>query len=80
MLAAGDAPQAMLKALPPHQFIARTVNGRTRYLYADPAVCGCIYVGDPAALARYRQEMAANGEEIREILSSTPLPGEEGLP
>jgi hypothetical protein len=74
---------AMLKSLPPHQFVSRTVNGRTRYLYADPMACGCIYVGDQIAYDRYRQEMAAQqtatDAQIRAILSSAPLPGEEGL-
>jgi hypothetical protein len=42
-------------------------------------VCGRIYVGDQAAYDRYRQEMAAAGEEIRAILSSAPLPFEEEL-
>jgi hypothetical protein len=74
---------AMLKGLPPHQIVARTTNSKTRYLYADPIVCGCIYVGDQGAYDRYRQNMvaqrAATDEQIRAILSSTPLPGEEGL-
>lgn len=74
------ARSALLNSLPPQQFVARTANGRTRYLYADPTACGCVYVGDRTAFDRYRQEVAAKGEEVREILSSTPLPGEEGLP
>jgi hypothetical protein len=55
-----DSPTRMasLKALPPHQFLARTRNGATRYLYADPTVCGCIYVGDQNAYDRYREQVA----------------------
>jgi len=53
------------------------------YLYADPMVCGCIYVGDQNAYDQYRQQMAARqtatDDQIRAILSTTPLPGEEGL-
>lgn len=80
-----DSPTrtASLKALPPHQFVARTRNGMTRYLYADPTVCGCIYVGDQNAYDRYRQQMAVRqtttDEQIRAVISSAPLPGEEGL-
>jgi hypothetical protein len=74
---------ASLKALPPHQFVARTIKGRPSYLYADPVVCGCVYVGDQRAYDQYRQQMAtqqtATDEQIRAILSTTPLPGEEGL-
>jgi hypothetical protein len=74
---------ATLKSLPPHQFVTRTTDGGTRYLYADPTVCGCIYVGDQSAYDQYRQKMAtrqtATDEQIRSILSSAPLPGESGL-
>jgi hypothetical protein len=80
-----DTPARMagLKALPPHQFVQRTINGRTTYLYGDPTLCGCIYVGDQNAYDRYRQQMAARqtatDAQIRAVLSSSPLPGEEGL-
>ena len=74
---------ASMKALPPHQFVTRYRNGRTVYLYADPTVCGCIYVGDQNAYNQYRQRMAARqtatDEQIRAILSTAPLPGDEGL-
>jgi hypothetical protein len=91
LLAAGFASKkadaaaqiAGLKSLPPHQFAARNRNGRTLYLYADPTVCGCIYVGDQHAYDQYRQQMAARrtatDDQIRAILSTAPLPGEEGL-
>ena len=91
LLSAGFVPKkanstsrmATLKSLPPHQFVTKTVNGGTRYLYADPTICGCIYVGDQTAYDQYRQKMAAaqtaTDEQIRSILSSTPLPGESGL-
>jgi hypothetical protein len=75
------AQMASLKSLPPHQFVAKNRNGRTRYLYADPTVCGCIYVGDQNAYDQYRQaaRRTATDEQIRAILSTAPLPGEEGL-
>jgi hypothetical protein len=63
--------------------IEATINGGTRYLYADPTICGCIYVGDQKAHDQYRQKMAAvqtaTDEQIRSVLSATPLPGESGL-
>src|SRR6202020_1897165 len=41
--------QAMLHRLPAHQFVQR-INGDTvHYVYADPLVCGCIYVGTQQA-------------------------------
>ena len=46
--------QAMLKRLPPHQFVQR-VNGDTvHYVYADPLVCGCLYVGTQQAFGQYK--------------------------
>jgi hypothetical protein len=46
--------QAMLHRLPPHQFIQR-VNGDTvHYVYADPLVCGCLYVGTQQAFNQYK--------------------------
>jgi len=72
-----------LKSLPAHQFVMRTVNGKARYLYADPTACGCVYVGDQQAYDQYRQKIAARqtatDQQIRATLSSAPLPGEEGL-
>jgi hypothetical protein len=77
------ARMASLKALPPHQFVAKTINGKPSYLYADPVVCGCFYVGDQRAYDQYRQLMStqqtATDQQIRAILSTAPLPGEGGL-
>ncbi len=74
---------AAIRALPPHQFVMRTHNGQPRYLYADPTGCSCIFVGDQTAYDRYRQRMAAaqtaTDDQVRAILSSSPLPGEAGL-
>ena len=77
------ARMALLKSLPPHQFVMRTINGRSRYFYSDPTICGCIYVGDQDAYDRYRQQITAaqtaTDDQIRAVLSSAPLPGESGL-
>jgi len=79
-----DTPSRMaaLKSLPPHKFVSRTKNGSVKYLYADPTVCGCIYVGDQNAYDRYRQtatQQSVADERVRAILSTAPLPGEDGL-
>lgn len=72
---------AALKVLPPHQFVMRNSNGSIKYMYADPNVCGCIYVGGQRAYDQYRQMMVSRVQEdqIRAILSTTTLPGESGL-
>jgi hypothetical protein len=44
--------QSMLHRLPPNQFVVRTHNGVTHYVYADPA-CGCLYVGNQQAFQTY---------------------------
>jgi hypothetical protein len=78
-----DSPlrRAALKALPPHQFVMRNSNGSVKFMYADPTVRGCIYVGGQGAYDRYRHMMAAqlSNDRIRAILSTTNLPGESGL-
>jgi hypothetical protein len=52
-----DTPerQAMLTRLPIDQFVIRQNGNTVHYVYADPLVCGCLYVGTEQAFARYRQ-------------------------
>jgi hypothetical protein len=49
--------QAMLHRLPPDRFVQRARGNQFVYLFADPLVCNCLYVGDQAAYGRYRQEV-----------------------
>ena len=44
--------QAMLNRLPANQFVLRSHNGVSHYVYADPG-CGCLYVGSPQAFNQY---------------------------
>ena len=46
---------ASFKQLPPHQFSRQNRDGRVFYVYSDPTVCGCLYVGDQAAYGTYRK-------------------------
>jgi len=43
-----------LMALPPDRLVTRTRNGKTTYLYADPNICRCVYVGTPEAYRVYQ--------------------------
>lgn len=54
-----NTPQraALLRTLPPNRFVRRTDRAGVVYLYADPLVCSCLYIGNPAAYGRYRQEV-----------------------
>lgn len=52
-----DTPEkvAKLKAMPQKKFIRHSRDGKTYYLYADTTYCNCIYKGDEANFARYRE-------------------------
>ncbi len=54
-----DTPQrqTMLGRLPPHQFLLRQNGGTTHYVYADPLVCDCLYVGTQQAYDQYRMNL-----------------------
>lgn len=47
--------QASMRKLPPNKFVQQVQNGQVIYLYADPIVCQCVYLGDQAAYGQYRQ-------------------------
>ncbi len=47
------ARQASFKQLPPNKFTRETRDGRAFYVYPDPMVCGCPYVGDQRAYGTY---------------------------
>ena len=49
--------QAKFKLLPPHKFSRQIKDGRVFYVYPDPTVCVCLYVGDQQAYARYRNNV-----------------------
>jgi hypothetical protein len=52
-----DTPErrAMLSRLPIDQFVIRQSGNTIHYVYADPLVCGCLYVGTEQAFAQYQQ-------------------------
>jgi len=41
--------EAMIKRLPPNKFVQRTHGDAAYYVYADPLVCNCLYVGTQQA-------------------------------
>lgn len=52
-----DTPkrQAKLASIPAGKLIAKSVKGKTLYVYADPKNCICVYVGDEAAYQNFKQ-------------------------
>jgi hypothetical protein len=59
---------AMLKRLPSHRFVLREHGDTVSYVYADPLVCGCLYVGSQKAYDQYRRDeqekKLANEEQL----------------
>jgi hypothetical protein len=51
-----DTPEklAHLRKLPPDKLVTRQRNGKTYYVYADPTICRCAYVGTSAAYRAYQ--------------------------
>jgi hypothetical protein len=45
--------QAMLNRLPANRFVQRSSGDVIQYVYADPLVCGCLYVGSQQAFYQY---------------------------
>jgi len=60
--------QASLAAMPPHKFVHTVHNNTVRFVYADPTICDCLYVGSQAAYDRYRanvfEKQIANEQEM----------------
>jgi hypothetical protein len=48
------AREAMLKRLPPDKFVRRVKGDTVDYVYADPLVCNCLYVGTQQAYNQYK--------------------------
>jgi hypothetical protein len=46
--------QAMINRLPPHRFLRRVQGDTVSYVYSDPLVCDCLYVGSQQAYGRYQ--------------------------
>jgi hypothetical protein len=44
---------ARLRLLPPLKFVTRTKNGQRYYLFADPDLCKCVFVGNQMAMNGY---------------------------
>jgi len=59
-IANDPATKKLMATLPSHQFVMHDFAGSPRYLYADPNVCVCIYVGDGEAYRTYRGMMTSH--------------------
>ena len=63
LAAAGFAPQpadtpqrqAALKTMPAHKLSMQNRKGKIVWVYADPTICNCVYLGDEQAYDAYRR-------------------------
>ena len=64
--------RAMLKKLPPSKFVRRENGDTVHYVYADPVVCGCLYVGTQDAYNRFKaNELTQHLVEEQQIAAET---------
>ena len=47
--------QAALRSMASHKFSSQVRNSRVVWVYADPTVCNCLYLGDQQAYDTYRR-------------------------
>jgi hypothetical protein len=52
--------QQMMSRLPAHRFVIRQNGDTVHYVYADPLVCDCLYVGTQQAYNQFEANQLAN--------------------
>jgi hypothetical protein len=66
------ARQAMLHKLPADKFVRREHGDTIHYVYADPVVCGCLYVGTQEAYNKFKaNELARQLVDEQQITADT---------
>ncbi len=50
---ATEAQLADFRTIPAHMIRPATYKGRKVYVYADPTICGCLYIGNETAYNTY---------------------------
>jgi hypothetical protein len=74
ILKPANTPQrhAMMARLPAHRFVMRQQGGTVQYVYADPLVCDCLYVGTQQAYSQYRaNQLQQNLASERQLAAIT---------
>jgi hypothetical protein len=59
--------QAMMNRLPANQFVQRVNGNSVHYVYADPMVCGCLYIGTQQEFDRYVVNQQLDFEQAQRI-------------
>lgn len=66
------ARQTMLARLPANKFVRREKGDDVHYVYADPLVCGCLYVGTQQAYNQYKaNELAQHLADEQQLTAQT---------
>lgn len=64
--------QAMLVKLPANKFVRRENGDVVHYVYADPLVCNCLYVGTQDAYNKYKaNELAQHLADEQQMTAET---------
>ena len=66
--------QQMVATLPPNKVSRRFEGEHVSYLYPDPMVCHCLYVGSQAAWGRYQAALQARNTPVFTVVEM-PGPG-----
>ena len=81
--------QAAFAKLPPHKFIRQVQGDKVIYVYADPTICVCLYVGGQRAYGAYRarvfdkriaDEQATTADAVSYMGSWNWAPWSDGYP
>ena len=67
------ARQQAFKQLPAHRFSRQMRDGRIFYVYPDPTVCVCLYVGDQNAYGRYRANAFAKNLADEQAMTANEM-------
>jgi hypothetical protein len=57
---------AVLRKLPAYTLVHQQRNGVTVWAFADPTICGCVYVGGQKAYDAYKAKLAARQLKVTE--------------
>jgi hypothetical protein len=59
--------QDMLNRLPANQFVQRVSGNSVHYVYADPVVCGCLYIGTQQDFDQYVRSQQLDSAQQQRI-------------
>jgi hypothetical protein len=69
-----EAQLADFRSIPAHMIRPTTYKGKPVYVYADPTICGCLYIGGPTAYNTYIRGAMARSMQA-EYKSETTVSG-----